>query len=95
VEFLKLGTDLGTTIGTLIAERFGPEQIVHVTVQDRRLAMNDEIADIQKEDPEREMENNIPPDTGDKCSRLISLEQIDDSELPQSIKEFLKGDREG
>ena len=57
--------------------------------------MKENIGNSKEQYLERETEDKVSGDPSAQCSRAISVEQIDDSELPQSIKDCLKGDAEG
>ena len=53
--------------------------------------MSEKIGTFDEEASEREADDQITSKGVDSCSQAIVVEQIDDSELPQSVKECLKG----
>lgn len=56
--------------------------------------MNDQIEKIEEEASEGENADHISGVAPDGCSRAMDLDQIDDSELPQSVKDCLKVETE-
>ncbi len=53
--------------------------------------MSEEIVHVDEEAPERETDARISSGGADSCSQAIAVEQIDDGELPQRVKDCLKG----
>ncbi len=56
--------------------------------------MNEKIEEIEEKSSERENADQIYSGDSDGCMQGMSLEQIDDSELSQSVKDCLKGEKE-
>ena len=53
--------------------------------------MSEEIVHVDEEAPESETDARISSGGADSCSQAIAVEQIDDGELPQRVKDCLKG----
>jgi hypothetical protein len=56
--------------------------------------MNEKTEEIEEKASERENADQISRGDSDVSMQAMSLAQIDDSELPQSVKDCLKGEKE-